>query len=66
MKTTFQAEDEHEAKILIHASEAFGLLWDINQKLRSYEKNDTDKTKDEIIEELREMIWEDNILNFYN
>lgn len=66
MKTTFQAEDNQEAKILLHASEAFGLIWDIDQKLRDYQKYDTEKTKDEIIEELRDMIHEDNILNFYN
>ena len=69
MKITFELDDVEEgekAERLLRTDEVFSLLWDINEKLRSYEKYDTKKTRDEIIREIRERIWEDNILNLYN
>jgi hypothetical protein len=69
MKITFELDDVEEgekAERLLRTDEVFSILWDINEKLRSYEKYDTKKTRDEIIREIRERIWEDNILNLYN
>jgi len=69
MKITFELDDIEEgekAERLLRTDEVFSLLWAISEKLNSYEKHDTKKTKEKIIDEIREMIWENDILNLYN
>ena len=65
MKLTIEEEDIEKAERLLRTDEAFSLLWDIDKKLRGYLKYGTEKTAEEIMEEIREMINEDLILNLY-
>ena len=64
-KLIFEDEDEKKLQMILRYSEAFSIIWDISQKLRSYDKHETEKTRDEIIDELHEIIDENNILSLY-
>jgi hypothetical protein len=66
MEIIIKTKDEDKAKRLIHCDDAFRLIWEISQKLREYNKYQPDKTRDEIIDELNELIGEENILELYN
>jgi len=66
MKVIIEEENQEKAERLIRCDEAFSLIWNISQKLRDYNKNDTDKTRDEIINELNELITDNNILDLYS
>ena len=49
----------------IHADEAFSLIWDIDQKLRSVLKYN-EKVEEKDFEEIREMIYETKLMEMYN
>jgi hypothetical protein len=57
--------DKKKAKRILSTDDAFGLLWDIDNTLRGYLKYGTEKTASEIMEEIRNMIYQDNILDLY-
>ena len=58
-------DTEEKIEMILRHREAFSVIWNISQKLRSYNKHETDKTRAEIIKELTEIIEENNILNLY-
>jgi hypothetical protein len=58
-------DTEKNLQMVIRYQEAFGVIWDISERLRAYDKHETEKTRDEIIDELNEIISENNILNLY-
>jgi len=72
MKITFEFDgdtEREEAERVLRVSEPFSLLWDIDQRLRDIQKYHSDEekpTKEELIEELRGMIHENNILDLYS
>jgi hypothetical protein len=58
-------DTEKNLQMVIRYGEAFSIIWDISERLRAYNKHETEKTRDEIIDELNEIICENNILNLY-
>lgn len=65
MKITIEEEDKIKAKRLVSCDDAFGLLWDIDQHCRGILKYDEKKTRDEALEEIREMIYESSLLDLW-
>lgn len=69
MKITIEEDNIEEAQRLLRATEAFGLLWDIDQRIRQYikyeEGNEGCAKPEKVLDEIREMIWEDKILDLY-
>jgi hypothetical protein len=58
-------DTEKNLQMVIRYQEAFCIIWDISERLRAYNKHEENKTRDEIIDELNEIISENNILNLY-
>ena len=65
MTITIKEENKEQAKRLLSCDLVFCLLSELDQKLRSYQKYETHKTRDEILDELREIIHEDNLLDLW-
>lgn len=67
MKITIEEKDKLKAKRILAADDAFSLLWDIDQKCREVIKyqNVSEETANKI-QEIRDMIWEDNILELFD
>ena len=65
MQIIIKENDKQEAKRLLSCDLVFILISELDNKLRSYQKYETDKTRDEVIDELREMIHEDNLLDLW-
>ena len=66
MKITIEEKDKNKALMLLRNDEALALLWELDQKLREYQKYDLEKSRDDVLDELRAMIWENNILDLWN
>ena len=65
MKITIEEHDKQKAKLLMANDDAFTLLWEIDQYCRSQIKYAEKKDVDEILDTIRGMIWEDNILDLW-
>jgi hypothetical protein len=65
MKITIEEKDISQAKRLLSTDDVFGLLWDIDAKLRGYLKYGTELDKEQIMEEIRDMIGEENLLDLW-
>lgn len=65
MKITIEEKDNTKAKRLLSTDDVFGLLWDIDSKLRGYLKYGTELDKDQVMEEIRDMISEENLLDLW-
>ena len=63
---TTKEDDRNVAKRLVACDDAFGLLWDIDQKMRAFQKYEENKTGEEMIEELSGMIHDEGLLDLYN
>lgn len=72
MKIIFELDDSSEnddagkAKRMMAVGDVFCLLSEIDERLRTVLKYDDPITRDELIEELRGMIHEENFLDLYN
>ncbi len=66
-------EEQDKAERLLKADDAFSLIWDIDQYLRDIQKygvsnmrqGKKDPSKDEVMEEVREMIAESNLMDLW-
>lgn len=66
MKITIEEKDKLKAKRILATDDAFSLLWDIDQKCRETIKyKEISKETETVIQEIRDMIWEDNLLDLY-
>jgi hypothetical protein len=58
-------EEQDKAKRLLYCDDAFSLIWNIDQLCRNDLKYGSKKTKDEILEEIRNEINETNLLELF-
>ena len=66
MKITIEENDKIKAKRILAADDSFSLLWDIDQKCRETIKyKEISKETETALQEIRDMIWEDNLLDLY-
>lgn len=56
-------EDEQEVKRIMKVSDAFSLIWDIDQLARNHTKHGADASK--IIDEIRATIGESGLMDLY-
>lgn len=66
MQVTIEEKDLQKARRLLATDDVFSLLWELDQKMREYQKYGYgEKTIDDILDELRDMIHEENLLDLY-
>ncbi len=60
-----KTHDKSEMQQLIHASEAYSLLWEIDQYCRQVLKYEGKETRDEALGHIRRTIGESEIMRFF-
>ena len=65
MKITIEENDIEKAKRILNADDAFSLLWGIDNLLRGYVKHGTEKTREEVCDEVRDMICESGLMELW-
>lgn len=67
MKITIQEDDIDRAKRLVRCDDAFSLIWNLDAKMRGWMKYGVEDGKkyEDLLEELREDIYETNLLELW-
>lgn len=60
-----KTHDKSEMQQLIHASEAYSLVWEIDQYCRQILKYEGKETRNEALEHIRRAIGESDIMRFF-
>lgn len=59
-------EDRDNLKRVVFTDDAFGLLWDIAQDIRAFNKYGGEKTAQAKLDEINDAIHESGLLDMYN
>jgi hypothetical protein len=69
MKITIETdnpEDEVKLKRMFQADDAISLLWEISQRIRTYQKHEEGVNKSEVIDEIQQRIADEDPFKHWN